>query len=214
MVDEVAFDSAVPTGVVSRNPDAREAKLEAAELNKYLMAKTFFDCREYDRCAAVFLPMTLPKGPLNQRDAAKPDLKGKAPLEEGAATANPVSLQYGFPNLSEKALFLALYAKYMAGEKRRDEETESILGPRDTGAIVNRELVGIGQALEARMELIQSKKVTSQGWLEYLYGVVLARSKNDEKSRQCLLRSVYMYPYNWSAWQELGLLVTNKDEVR
>ena len=42
--------------------DPTEARLEAREAHKFLLAKTYFDCREYDRCAAVFLPGPLPKG--------------------------------------------------------------------------------------------------------------------------------------------------------
>jgi anaphase-promoting complex subunit 8 len=33
-----------------------------------------------------------------------------------------------YPKLSQKSLFLALYAKYLAGEKRKEEETEMVLG--------------------------------------------------------------------------------------
>ena len=59
----------------------------------------------------------------------------------------------------------------MAGEKRKDEESEMILGPADSGATVNRELLGLGQRLE---ELVSERSghdgdtSSSQGWLEYL----------------------------------------------
>jgi anaphase-promoting complex subunit 8 len=42
--------------VVTSNTNPREARLEAPEVNKYLLAKSYFDCCEYDCCAAVFIP--------------------------------------------------------------------------------------------------------------------------------------------------------------
>lgn len=202
--------SSMPTGVVSRNHDRREARMEAAECHKYLMAKTFFDCREYDRCAAVFLPMTLPKGQLEDKSEPTSDRKGKT---RATKTASLNQRDDAHLHLSQKALFLALYAKYMAGEKRKDEESESILGPKDTGALVNRELVRISQILEARFEAMEHDKTIGQGWLEYLYGIVLAKGKNDVKARKCLIQSVRLYSYNWGAWLELGSLIGNAEEV-
>ena len=48
-----------PSVILAGQADPEEAALEAKELNKYLLAKSFFDCREFDRCAAVFLPDTI-----------------------------------------------------------------------------------------------------------------------------------------------------------
>ncbi len=54
------------TSVISSpNADPEEALLEAKETSKYLLAKAFFDCREFDRCAAVFLPDSYVSGFLN-----------------------------------------------------------------------------------------------------------------------------------------------------
>lgn len=211
-----SLDHTLPNVVVSRNVDAREARLEAAEVQKYLMAKSFFDCREYDRCASVFLPTTLPKGQLPSHDPAVKS-PGQKPSRPRISTAPPgpgsLEMPSGFPHLSQKALFLSLYAKYMAGEKRRDEETEMLLGPADSGAALNRELVGITQALGARIEIQEARGEAGQGWLEYLYGIVLAKGKNDDEARIWLLKSVNLEPYNWGAWQELMCLIANIDEV-
>jgi len=212
------FDRVVPTGVISSNETPREARLEAAEVQKYLLAKTCFDCREYDRCAAVFLPMTLPKGAIATSSLPKADReqaswKGKAKEQESRPRDKVVSMTSGFPSLSQKALFLALYAKYMSGEKRKDEDSEMILGPSDGGATVNKELLGIGRALEARFELQMKRGEVGQGWLEYLHGIVLAKGKNFEEAKKWFIKSVHAYSFNWGAWQELGLLLGTTDEV-
>lgn len=210
-MSNVEFQRPASVVLASQNENPREVRLEAREIHKYLLAKSYFDCREYDRCAAVFLPMTLPKGELSESNPTK----GKEKMKAGSATPEnrEVSIAGGFPDLSNRALFLALYAKYMAGEKRRDEESETILGPSDGGATVNRELVGISQVLEARVNLQTSRSEHGQGWLEYLYGIVLAKGKNDELAKSFLIKSVEIYPFNWGAWQELNSLIGSTDEV-
>lgn len=206
--------------IISSNPELGEARLEARELPKYLLAKSYFDCREFERCAAVFLPTTLPRGPPSE---ASPNSKNETPpkvakgkgrdTEQAKVPALPPP--NGLPNLSQKSLFLALYAKYMSGEKRKDEESEMILGPADGGSTVNKELVGLGRSLEGWFADRETKGLrrSNQGWLEYLYGIVLAKGKNGDAAMNWLLNSVHLYPYNWGAWLELGALLENIDDV-
>ncbi|KAI9758442.1 MAG: hypothetical protein M4579_003072 [Chaenotheca gracillima] len=203
------------SSVLTPNFDELEARLEARETHKYLLAKSFFDCREYDRSAAVFIPEKLPRGPVSSTSAAQSSngIKGKS---KAAASDAPGLTSNWYRGLSQKALFLALYAKFMAGEKRKDEESEMVLGSADGGVTVNKEIVGIGSILQAWFsergtndDLLE----TSQGWLEYLYGVMLAKEKDDEEARRWLVKSVIVYPYNWSAWLELGSLIGSVEEL-
>lgn len=200
----------------SRNlpKDPVESRLEARELHKYLLAKTYFDCREYDRCAAVFLPGMLPKGSITpkspQAPKSRPSTKGKAKVT--TPTKPKVSAE-NLSGMSQKALFLSLYAKYIAGEKRKDEDSEMILGPADGGVTVNKELNGIAAILEQWFAEGASRGRSGKGWLEYLYGVVLAKGKNEELAKKWLMRSVQLYPFNWGAWQELSSLIGTPEEV-
>ncbi|GAB7330617.1 hypothetical protein MBLNU13_g02193t2 [Cladosporium sp. NU13] len=43
---DVDEDVEEPISTLNTNPDRREARLEAKELPRYLLAKSFFDCRE------------------------------------------------------------------------------------------------------------------------------------------------------------------------
>lgn len=184
--------------------------MEAAETNKYLLAKTYFNCREFDRCAAVFMPATLPKGSVaSSSQTNTPKAKGSSSVSE-----EEVAMSKGYPGLSQKALFLSLYAKYLSGEKRKDEYSEQILGPTDNAAAINRELSGISRILEARLNAQTKRNTNGQGWLEYLYGIILAKGKSDDQARVWLLKSVNLYPFNWGAWQELCALLGTTDEVR
>ncbi|KAL9062357.1 MAG: hypothetical protein Q9157_008995, partial [Trypethelium eluteriae] len=197
---------------VNRNASAsnlspREAHLEERERHRYLLAQSFFNCKEFHRCAAVFLPKVIPNptASSNTPSKAKKATKGKSQVGTGKNTTEQ-------DTLSQKSLFLALYAKYMLGEKLRDEESEMILGPQDGGVAVNKELVGINQALEDWFRRHPDSS-ESQGWLEYLYGVVLAKGKNEADAKKWLIRSIHSYSYNWGAWQELANLIESADEL-
>jgi anaphase-promoting complex subunit 8 len=148
--------------VVTSNTNPREARLEAQEANKYLLAKSYFDCREYDRCAAVFIP---------EKIQSSLSLKGKSRASTPGSVYNPAASNPPYPQLSQKSLFLALYAKFMAGEKRRDEDSEMILGPADGGSTANAQLGSVTKGLEgwfAGSTREDGVVGESQGWLEYL----------------------------------------------
>ncbi|EJT77311.1 anaphase-promoting complex subunit 8 [Gaeumannomyces tritici R3-111a-1] len=212
----------------ARNPDPDEAALEAAELNRYLLAKSLFDCKEFDRCAAVFLPDSLLAGlvPTTPRPEEAPTTAaGKAAAapagdRPGAAIGHsgtsPASESQGearsrLPRLSQKSLFLALYAKMISGEKRKDEDAEMVMGPHDLGSIVNKQLVPVSGYLEqwfAERTGEDGEVVGSQGWLEYLFGMVLAKSKSEAEAMQWFIRSVHLFPMNWGCWLEMTSLIT------
>ena len=203
-----------------REQDPTEAALEAQEAYKYLLAKSYFDTREFDRCAAVFLPPTTSPVPLSvispnsKPKPARTSLKSKdksSPFQstKGPARRNP------YPKLSQKSLFLALYAKYLAGEKRKDEDTEMVLGPADGGTAVNRELPDLARGLEGWLteRSAQGQEDSGHGWLEYLYALVLLKGRNEEAAKMWLIRSVHRNPFHWGAWQELSDLLANKEDV-
>jgi anaphase-promoting complex subunit 8 len=180
------------------------------------MAKSFFDCREFDRCAAVFLPSQAPHS-IPSHDVLSPTkLHGTPPKQRTSLPKTAKSQHKALPkNTSQKALFLALYARYLSGEKRKNEDSETILGPSDGPVTANREVTGILSTLEeyfnARGGLQDMSN--SQGWLDYLYGLMLVKTRSEALARQWLLRSVNLNPYNWSAWLELGSLIGTFDEL-
>lgn len=192
------------------NPDPAEAALEARELGRYLLAKSFFDCKEFERCAAVFLPDSLLASVLS----TKPN-EGDSPKGKGKAAAS-LQPEQGIPAISQKSLFLALYAKVIAGEKRRDEDTEMVMGPQDLGSVTNKQLVVVSRFLSrwfAERKAEEGDFASSQGFLEYLYGMVLAKEKNDDLALEYLMQSVHLFPWNWGAWLEITNLVSRVEQV-
>ncbi|KAL4773465.1 anaphase promoting complex subunit 8 [Aspergillus nidulans var. acristatus] len=209
-----------PRNPYLRTQDPVEAALEAQEYHKYLLAKSYFDTREYDRCASVFLPPTISPVSLS---TSSPKSKLKSSLRNRKSQGSPHTglkdndlKRSPYPKLSQKSLFLALYAKYLAGEKRKNEETEMVLGPADGGATVNRELPDLARGLEGWFAERQEKGVEDQnhGWLEYLYGVILIKGRNEEEARKWLIRSVHLNPFHWGAWQELNDLLASTEDLK
>ncbi|KAF2705802.1 cell division cycle protein-like protein 23 [Pleomassaria siparia CBS 279.74] len=194
--------------------DAIELRLEAREVNKFLLAKTYFDSREFDRCAAVFLPSSLPKGSNNPitSPAAKSKHAEKGKAKAGTASKAKDAID-SVRGLSQKSLFLALYARYIAGEKRMNEDSEMILGPQDGGVTLNKELPGVSAILEEWFSGLPTSGRQPQGWLEYLYGIVLAKGKNEKLAMDYFVRSVQQYSYNWGAWSEMSNLLGTVEEL-
>lgn len=136
--------------------DLVEAQLERDELPKYLMAKALFDCHELRRCAAVYLSTNSSEHTLPLRNNVCNISHGKLP---GSI----------FSKTSQKGLFLASYALLLAGEKEKTEELGHILGPSDTGAVINKQLAPLKRMLDTWFDQ-EAENRQSQGWLEYLYG--------------------------------------------
>ncbi|KDN63105.1 putative tetratricopeptide [Colletotrichum sublineola] len=210
----------VPT-VFTANADPEEALLEAKEINKYLLAKALFDSREFDRCAAVFLPDSVLSGVLNSntegssgtsRTSRTSKGKGKTKVDAETRTAGSST---ELPPLSQKSLFLALYAKFMSGEKRKDEDSEMVMGPQDLGNVINKQLNVVSRFLSNWFDertTDDGEVLGSQGWLEYLYGMVLAKEKNEDRAMDYFVRSVHLYPMNWGCWLEMTQLISRVDD--
>ena len=48
--------------------------------------------------------------------------------------------------------------------------------------------------------------------LEYLYGVVLAKSKHDKAAQHWLLQSIRLNPYHWGALSGYGMIYAEMDQ--
>ncbi|KAF2964464.1 hypothetical protein GQX73_g9115 [Xylaria multiplex] len=202
--------------VAAPNMDPAEAILESNEISKYLLAKSLFDCREYDRCAAVFLPETTLTGVISPKETnTTPKGKGKGKGKATTGNSRPRNGQ-AILKISQRSLFLSLYAKFLSGEKRKDEDAEMVMGPQDLGTCRNKQLTTINRVLDIWFESRRTgdgEYMDGQGWLEYLYGMILAKEKNEDQALYWLVRSVHMFPMNWGCWLEMTSLITRVDDL-
>lgn len=104
------------------------------------------------------------------------------------------------------AVFLRLYALYLAGEKHKEEKKltsqPSARGAQqDASHLVNPELHVL---LEELQQIRESQ--TSDGYLLYLFAVVQRGMEMKQEALQTLSEAVHACPCNWSAWQEISTL--------
>lgn len=108
---------------------------------------------------------------------------------------------------SPRLCFLRLYSKYLAGEKRREQSTQDILGATENYREPNAELNSIEKELKLKYENNELDSFSL-----YLYGIVLRKRDNNVKATIVLLESIRKYEFNWSAWMELALLVKTQKQ--
>ena len=152
----------------------------------YIYAKTLFDMREYRRCAFHL---------------------GKLPPSNKAGT------------------FLRCYALYLAGERRKNEELSELrihpatlisAAERDDGSGIatlgnsarappmpaNKELTAIARVLDAASSA-DPAGVAEDGFYWYMQSIVLREKGLRNEARDCLIKSINLFPCNYSAWKDL-----------
>ncbi|RUP48627.1 anaphase promoting complex subunit 8 [Jimgerdemannia flammicorona] len=137
------------------------------EYDKYLLAKTYFELKEFDRASHALIGCN-----------------------------------------ESRSRFLRLYAKFLAGEKRKEEEAQNIMGPLDNSRAINRELDFILEELRPAFEAGEL-----DAFCLFLYGIVCVKRNAKQLAVEVLVRSVNKYPYNWSAWLELASCISTQEMV-
>ncbi|KAM0747566.1 TPR-like protein [Meredithblackwellia eburnea MCA 4105] len=125
-----------------------------------------------------------------------------------------------------KARWLRTYARFLAGQKRVQEEGGEILGVKDKG-VPNPHSV----ELLADMEAWEAGAVANDGWLLFMKALLLlslpptnpaplnpahsAKPSSDLRldAMEILVQSVNLEPYNWSAWLKLASVLDGPEEL-
>lgn len=212
------------------------APLSSDACDQYLLAKSYFDLKEYQRAAFVLRDEQIMPLP--------PVASAGGPLATRTMQACPNSV-------SNRVLFLRCYSLYLAGEKRKSEElleknkggvrssTESAsaqgagagsgAGEKDgeRTQVHNRELRGIQTTL-ASVLVRDASTLTedgsprpdhplapfiNDGHLWFLYGIVLRELGLRSAARNAILVSVVLFPWNWGAWQVLQGFITERSQL-
>lgn len=104
----------------------------------------------------------------------------------------------------DKSRFLHYFAKYKGAEKKRfDLMTDVNITIHKKAMLKFNEL---RDSLERSME-----KRKPDGWLLYIYGLVLYKFKLFTCAIDVLLQAINLAPINWSAWYMLSLLVDSRE---
>jgi len=107
-----------------------------------------------------------------------------------------------------KEAFLWAYSMYLAGERRKEEEMCELSDPLEQSQLVNANLKLLRAALCGL-----HREGAADGFVLYLYGVVLKEMDSPAAARGVLCEAVSAYPLNWSAWVDLAELCTEHAAV-
>uniref|UniRef100_A0A7S2WAH8 Cdc23 domain-containing protein n=1 Tax=Mucochytrium quahogii TaxID=96639 RepID=A0A7S2WAH8_9STRA len=146
---------------------------EPPDTDSLLIAKSFYDLDEYERCAHVLSPGgTIPKSG------------------------------------NSKEIFLWAYSLYLVGEKRKEEEMCEVADPLEQCQITNSNL----RLLRNELSTFHAEG-KADGYILYIYGVVLKEMQAKTMALSILCESVCENPLNWSAWLDLASLCTEKEDI-
>ncbi|KAL7537863.1 hypothetical protein ACHAXR_009397 [Thalassiosira sp. AJA248-18] len=183
-----------------------------------LYAISLFDLGEYSRAAHV---LSTPASSTNSAAAS--------PTSDGSlGQINPPHA-----NLTPLGIYLRAFSLYLEGERRKEEQVTELRDPLERTSLHNANL----PRLEAEL-----RRANALGNLDafglYVYGVVLKElrgakvapsSSNNttlsekkgtteghqqgDAAHRILVRSILMYPFNWSAWLDLGELCVDDPSI-
>ncbi|XP_045470221.1 cell division cycle protein 23 homolog [Harmonia axyridis] len=142
-----------------KESDIPKYKESEEELEEYLVAKSYFDIKEYDRCA-----------------------------------------HYLKNCVSHKSKFLYYYSSYLSIEKKKLDNMADTNCPPDPKK--DDDLRNLASQL-----LKDNFQDKMDGYLQYLYGVILKKLDATYLATDNLLKSVRAEPMLWCSWFELGKLV-------
>ncbi len=164
-----------------------------------LLAKAFFDLREYRRALWVL---------------RAPGATAMAAADSsGMSVLIGVDPGTGVSDSSPLITFLRMYLVFLLGEKRKEEEMAEKSDPLLKAKVINRELSGLALALDAYCSAGRASEQGADPFCLYLQGIVHRELTNTEQAIVSLVESLNTYPCNWSAWQALAGLVTTKDQL-
>lgn len=106
----------------------------------------------------------------------------------------------------QRLYFLRSYAKYMLGEKRKEQELLEVTDPLEKSNAKNDQL----QDLRTEMSDLKNS-IGLDAFNLYLLGIIYKASGILDKARDVFVEALNAYPYIWSAWVDLAILCKDCD---
>ncbi|KAL0956553.1 hypothetical protein HGRIS_002690 [Hohenbuehelia grisea] len=173
--DSQASSSSSPLFIPSRHPHAAQLKLQSEEA---LAAEWALEALEHDDIVAA-------QGCFDQREYQR--------------------VNYLLKDCkSSKALFLSVYSRFLATEKKALRDWHKLDSNRHQPPLP------INTALSELLELVKNSE---DPWLIFLKSLFLSRLSRREEAIESALLSIAGFPWNWSAWTLLGTCIGDGDEL-
>ncbi|CAH1791415.1 unnamed protein product [Owenia fusiformis] len=112
---------------------------------------------------------------------------------------------------SNKGYFLYMYSRYLAAEKHHLDDRGDAISSGNTSMTEKLE----NDHLKVLRTELQAKQKTEDldGYCLYLYGVVLKKLDLLKEALIVFMEAVHKEPSHWGAWQQLSMLITDKETL-
>eukprot|EP00842_Homolaphlyctis_polyrhiza_P006626 jgi/Hompol1/6965/HPOL_000868-RA len=111
--------------------------------------------------------------------------------------------------IEERSVFLRIYASILAAESQQPILASSMSERPMADGALKRSYT----ALLTELERISSNHKLD-GFLLFLYGILQKKLGMREKAIDTLVRSICVYPFNWSTWMQLSSCLHQPSEVK
>ena len=151
------------------------------------LARALFDLKEYRKCAHMLTPIVAN------------GLRGGEQNSTRSAA------------LVQNCLFLKNHALFLVSEQSKEEEILETGGSTDKiicSPVINSKLSSIESELE---EYMASGQRGLDAFNSYLLGLIYKEKNKKMEARDAFIRALNQMPLLWSAWLELGSLISQTD---
>ena len=107
------------------------------------------------------------------------------------------------------AFFVSLYAMYLVGEQRKEEQISESNNQLEKSQVINKNLREIMDKIKKKEDCIKDVHQLD-AFHFFIKGVVLRELNRDTEAIDALIKCVNIFPYNWSAWRSLSELIVNE----
>lgn len=181
--------------------------LMGKELDLYLLASSMFDCKEYDRCA-FFLKDTSHDG------LEFLYLYSRYLLWDKKVTESTEDVMIKDPEIFSADLSESLQAAEYGNDAEGKCRSGISLSNRDVD-VGNGEKINLPKLHHEITDFLEKNKSRSKlgtALLMYLLGIIQKKQGVPSGAMSYFLKSLKLYPYNWTCWCELLSCISRTDE--
>ncbi|KAG7195927.1 Anaphase-promoting complex subunit 23 [Scheffersomyces spartinae] len=196
--------SPLPNGIIAQTSTTKTTKPptedEVADEPMVMLARAYFNCREFDRAAYILRGCRSGNGRFLRLYAMLIAVDKRA-TEETDGTLNVAS------NVSNNVTVAN------GGNSNSQSSHNSSSGTEENNDTVNVLNGVLSKILQEADSYHQSPNNEPNAFLHYLCGVVYNRKRKQAFAQTHLCNSVVLFPYNWLCWQELVATLSTYDEA-
>ncbi|KAN0033276.1 hypothetical protein ACTA71_002700 [Dictyostelium dimigraforme] len=191
-------------------PSISSPPIGSNEYYKYILAKNYFDLKEYRRCSDVLIDCNKYQLPIFLRSYATYLAIEKRREEDIIEQQSQQQQQQQLQQAQQQAQQQQQESQQNESSKNNDNnKTDQQLQQQ----IKIEQCQEFKQLFQFYKKLYIENKKDMDGFLLYFYSILLKKQRDFTMARKVLIESVHKYPCNWSAWTDLSSLCSDSADI-